>query len=120
MRRAHGHEEAAHDQVVGECRCEIVNMSRANLQPRAMFRTSTSVRPSSKVGVMPTSANKKEIAVSVVLVIVGRSDVAAGPHGTAAAVLRLKRLCAFPRAVLASISTIRSKQLSVTVVPRVT
>ena len=32
-------------------------MSRANLQPRAMCRTSTSVRPSSKVGVMSTSAN---------------------------------------------------------------
>ena len=39
---------------------------------------------------------EKEIAVSVVLVIIRRSDVAAGPHGTAAAVLRLERLCAFP------------------------
>ena len=38
---------------------------------------------------------KEEIAISVVLVIVGRGDVTAGPHGTAAAVLRLKRLCAF-------------------------
>ena len=33
---------------------------------------------------------EKEIVVSVVLVIVGRSEVTAGPHGTAAAVLRLK------------------------------
>ena len=32
---------------------------------------------------------EKEIVVSVVLVIVGRSEVTAGPHGTAAAVLRL-------------------------------
>ena len=40
---------------------------------------------------------KEEIAVSVVLVIVGRSEVAAGPHGTAAAVLRLERLCAYPQ-----------------------
>ena len=63
-------------------------MSRANLQPRAMCRTSTSARPSSKVGVIPTSANKKEVAFSVVLVIVGRGDVTAGPHGTAAAALR--------------------------------
>ena len=71
-------------------------MSRANLQPRAMCRTSTSVRPSSEVG---GNANvrkqEEEIAVSVVLVIVGRGDVTAGPHGTAATGLGLKRLCAF-------------------------
>ena len=71
-------------------------MSRANLQSRGMCGTSTSVKPSGKVGAMPTSANKKEIAASVVLVIVRRGDVTAGPHGTAAAALRLKRLCAFP------------------------
>ena len=39
---------------------------------------------------------EEEIPISVVLVIVGRGDVTAGPHGTAAAALRLKRLCAFP------------------------
>ena len=39
---------------------------------------------------------KEEIAVSVVLVIVGRGDVAARPHGTAATGLGLKRLFAFP------------------------
>ena len=48
-----------------ENRCEIVNISRANLQPRAMCRTSTSVRPSSKVGVMSTSANKRRKLLSV-------------------------------------------------------
>ena len=73
-----------------------MNTSKGNLQPRAMCRTSTSVRPSSKVGVMPTSANKKEIVVSVVLVIVGRGEVTAASHGTAAVGLRLKTLCAFP------------------------
>ena len=40
-------------------------MSRANLQPRAMCRTSTSVRPSSKVGIMPMSANKRRKLLSV-------------------------------------------------------
>ena len=72
-------------------------MSRANLHPVAFCSTSTSDRPSSKVGVMPTSAKKEEeIVVSVVLVIVGRGEVTAGPHGTAAVGLRLKTLCAFP------------------------
>ena len=92
----------------------------ANLQPRAMCRTSTSVRPSSTVGVMPTSANKsKEIAISVVLVIVGRGDVTAGPHGTAASALRLKKAVCVPGGtVMATISTICSKQLGVTVDPK--
>ena len=45
---------------------------------------------------MAMSANKKEIVVSVVLVIVGRGEVTAGPHGTTAVGLRLKTLCAFP------------------------
>ena len=66
-------------------------MSRANLQPRAICRTSTSDRPSSKMGVMPTSVHEKEIVVSVVLVIVGGGEVTAGPHGTASVGLRLKR-----------------------------
>ena len=44
---------------------------------------------------MATSANKKELIVSVVLVIVRRSEVTAGPHGTAAVGLSLKTLCAF-------------------------
>ena len=48
----------------GKC-CETVNMSRANLQPRAMCSTSTSVRPSSKVGIMPMSANKRRKLLSV-------------------------------------------------------
>ena len=39
---------------------------------------------------------EKEIVVSVVLVIVGRGEVTAGPHDTAAVGLRLKTLCAFP------------------------
>ena len=39
---------------------------------------------------------EKETVVSVVLVIVGRGEVTAGPHGTAAVGLRLKTLCAFP------------------------
>ena len=39
---------------------------------------------------------EKETVVSVVLVIVGRGEVTAGPHGTAAEGLKLKKLCAFP------------------------
>ena len=54
---------------------------------------------------------EEEIAISVVLVI----DVTAGPHGTAAAGLRLKKAVCVPGGtVLATISTICSKQLSVT------
>ena len=45
--------------------------ARANLHPMAMCNTSTSGRPSSKVDVMPTPANKEEeIVVSVVLIII--------------------------------------------------
>ena len=45
------------------------------------------------------------------LVIVGRGDVTAGPHGTAAAGLRLKKAVCVPGGtVLASISTVRTKQ----------
>ena len=52
-----------------------------------------------------------KLAVSVVLVIVRRSDVTAGPHGTAAAVLRLKKAVCVPGGtVLASISTVQTKQ----------
>ena len=39
---------------------------------------------------------EEEIAVSVVFVIVRRGEVTAGPHGTTAACLRQKRLCAKP------------------------
>ena len=39
---------------------------------------------------------EKEIVVSVVLVILGRGEVTAGPHGTAAVRWRLETLCAFP------------------------
>ena len=50
------------------------------------------------------------------LVIVGRGDVTPGPHGTAAAALRLKNAVCVPGGtVLATISTICSKQLGVTV-----
>ena len=50
---------------------------------------------------------EEEIATSVMLVIVGRSDVTAGPHGTAAAGLRLKKAVCVPGGtVLASISTV--------------
>ena len=74
-----------------------MKISRANLQPRAMYRTSTSVRLSSKVGVMASSANKRRKLLSVlVIVIVGRGEVTAGPHGKAVVELRLKTLCAFP------------------------
>ena len=45
------------------------------------------------------------------LVIVGRSDVTAGPHGTAAAGLRLKKAVCIPGGtVLAPISTVHTKQ----------
>ena len=54
---------------------------------------------------------KKEIVVSVVFVIVRRSDVTAGPHGTAAAGLRLKKAVCVPGGtVLAPISTVQTKQ----------
>ena len=56
-------------------------MSKADLQPRAMQAFEQS----------GCNAN-----VRVVLVIVGRGEVTAGPHGTAAVGLRLKTLCAFP------------------------
>ena len=45
------------------------------------------------------------------LVIVGRSDVTAGSHGTAVAGLRLKKAVCVPGGtVLASISTVHTKQ----------
>ena len=50
---------------------------------------------------------EEEIFVSVVLIIVRGGEVTAGPHGTAAVGLRLKKLCAFPAA---SISTVHTKQ----------
>ena len=62
---------------------------------------------------------KKEIAISVVLVIVGRGDVTARPHGTAAAGLKLKKAVCIPGgAVLASISTVHPHQLRVKVDPK--
>ena len=39
---------------------------------------------------------EEEIAISVVLVIVGGGDVTAGPHGTAAVGLRLKNAVCIP------------------------
>ena len=39
---------------------------------------------------------EKGIAISVVLIVVGRGEVTAGPHGTGAVGLRLKTVCAFP------------------------
>ena len=94
-------------------------MSRANLQPKAMCRTSISVRPSRKVDVMPTSANKGKKLLSVLCSsIVRRSDVTAGPHGTVAAGLKLKKaVCVPDGTVLVPTSTVHTKQtLSVTVV----
>ena len=58
-------EQMARDQVQKENCSEIVKISRANLQRRAMCRTSTSVTPSSNVGVMSTSANKRRKLLSV-------------------------------------------------------
>ena len=47
--------------------------------------------------------------VSVVLTIIGRGVVAAGPHGTAAVGLRLKKAVCVPvRTVLASRSAVRT------------
>ena len=62
--RTQDREEVARDQVWGMLLRNREN-NRANLQPRAMCRTSTSVRPSSKVGVMATSANKRRKLLSV-------------------------------------------------------
>ena len=54
---------------------------------------------------------EKEIVVSVVLVIVGRGEITARPHGTAAVGLRLeKAVCVPGGTVLASISTVHTKQ----------
>ena len=96
-------------------------MSRANLQPRAMCRTSINLSQAFEQSGRNANVHKQEeeIAISVVLVIVGRGDVTAGPHGTAAAALRLKKAVCVPGGtVLATISTICSKQLGVTVDPR--
>ena len=88
-------------------------MSKANLQPRAMRSTSTSARLPSKVGVIPTSAN--------MFVTVGRGEVTAGPHGTAAVGLKLKTLCAFPLGrYLHPEARCADKKLDVTLVPVVT
>ena len=54
---------------------------------------------------------EEEIAISIVLVIVGRGDVTAGPHGTTAAGLRLKKaVCILGGTVLAPISTVHTEQ----------
>ena len=54
---------------------------------------------------------EEEVAISVVLVIVGQSDVTAGPHGTAVAGLKRKKAVCVPGGtVLASISTVQTKQ----------
>ena len=107
--RTQDREEVARDQAVGECCCEIVKMSRANLQPMAMCRTSTSVKPSRQSG---RNANvrkqEEEIVVSVVLVIIRRSEVKAGPHGTAAVCLKLTNAVYVPvKTELASRSAVR-------------
>ena len=71
-------------------------MSRANLQPRAVCRTSTCQALEQSGHNVNVRKQEEEIAISVVLVIVGRGEVTAGPHGTAAVSLRLKALCVFP------------------------
>ena len=88
---------------VGEYCCEIVKVSRANLYLRVLRGTSISERPASKVGVMSTSAKKKEkVVVSVVLVAIRRGVIAAGPHSTAAAGLKTENAVCVPvRTVLA-------------------
>ena len=54
---------------------------------------------------------EKEIVASVVLIVVGRVEVTAGPHGTAAVGLRLKKAVCIPGGtVLASRSTVQTKQ----------
>ena len=53
---------------------------------------------------------EEEIAVSVVLVIVGGGEVTAGPHDTTAVGLRLKTVCVPGRAVLTSRSVVRRKK----------
>ena len=68
-------------------------MSRANLQPRGMCRSEVLKQSGCNVDV---HKQEEEIVVSVVLVIVGRGEVTAGPHGKAVVGLRLKTLCAFP------------------------
>ena len=76
-------------------RCSgILLRNRENVQgesaTKGYGRTSTSGRNADG------RKQEEEIVVSVVLVIVGRGEVTAGPHGTAAVGVRLKTLCAFP------------------------
>ena len=55
---------------------------------------------------------EEEIVVGIVLIIVRRGEVAAGPHGTTAACLRQKKaVCKTGWPVLASIKTICNWQL---------
>ena len=65
----------------------------------AIRSTSTSERHASKVSEMSTSSNKRrgEIVVSVVLVVIRRGVIEAGPHSSAAVGLGLKTLCTFPQ-----------------------
>ena len=88
-------------------------MSRANLQPRAMWKH---INVGQTVKQSGHNANvrkqEEEIAVSVVLVIVRGGEVTAGPHGTTAACLRQKKaVCKTGWPVLASIKTICNWQL---------
>ena len=74
----------------------MVNMSKAILHPMATRSTSNSDWPASKVGVIVNvREQEEEVVVSVLLVIIRRGVIAAGPHSLAAVGLRLKMLCAF-------------------------
>ena len=87
-------------------------MSRANLQPRAICRTSTLSQANKQSGRdVNVRKQEEEIAVSVVLVIVGRGEVTAGQHGTIAVGLRLNKAVYIPGGTVhASRSTVHIKQ----------
>ena len=87
-------------------------MSKANLQPTAMCRKSNLSQAFEQSGSSANVRKQEEELLSVcVLVIVGRGEVTAGPHGTAAVALRLTTLCAFPLGrVLASRSAVALKE----------
>ena len=63
-------------------------MSKANLQPSAVLSSSTSVRKASRAG--------GDVGVSKQGWQIGKGFVAAGPHGSTEAGLRLKLLQVFP------------------------
>ena len=96
---------------VGESCFEIVKKSRANLQPRAMCRTSISDSPSSKVGVISTSANKRRKMLPVLCSSSSDEVKSQQGHMGCSRLETENAVCVRGRAVLASRSTVHIKQI---------